>query len=523
MKVLFTDQISDEGRKIITNSGIEVIDVSAEWPTDSIELSEIDGWVLRSGTLLTNELIEKSSKLKVIGRAGVGVDNIDIQAATINGVLVMNTPDANTTSAAEHTVALLLALSRNIHEGYHSMIHGKWEREKFIGTELNGKTVGVVGLGKIGSEVIKRLYPFKMRILGYDPYIKEKNYDLDYVKFTSLEKLCKESDFISIHVPKTESTIGLFNLKLFNKMKPTAKIINCSRGGIIDEKDLLTALNEEIIGGAALDVFEEEPVTKSPLIKAKNILYTPHLGASTVEAKEGVSKAICAQVRDYLLNGSIGNALNIPILDMDLLRRLEPYLKLSEKLGALHQQIASGPVDIVSITTAGTLKETNVITLAFLKGFLQEIHGSTVNYINAAAVAENSGIAIEETYSHTKIDYSNLISSTVNINGRTISIRGSLFGDSLPRIVYFDGFHMDLNPTGKILLVYNKDIPGVIGKVGTLLGDMKVNIAGYQLGRKENSDIAIGIVRLDSEPSPNIIERISDLDEVISAKVVALD
>ena len=343
------------------------------------------------------------------------------------------------------------------------------------------------------------------------------------MEFTNLDSLCSDSDFITIHVPKTESTVDLFNLERFKTMKPTSKIINCSRGGIINEEDLLTALNENIIGGAALDVFEQEPATNSNILKAKNILFTPHLGASTLEAKEGVSKAICSQVRDYLLDGKIGNALNIPVSDMNLINNLEPFLNLAEKLGSLHQQIASGPIDTVSITTAGSLKETNLVALAFLKGFLQEIHGSTVNYINATAVAESTGIQIEETYNHSKINYSNLISSEVDINGDLFSIRGSLFGDSLPRIVYLDGFHMDLVPEGKALLVYNKDIPGVIGKVGTLLGNVKVNIAGYQLGRKEDSDIAIGVVRLDSEPSSDVIERIADLDEVISATIVSFD
>ena len=523
MKVIFTDPISDEGKIILTSSGIEVIDLTDQWPTDNIDLSDIHGWIVRSNTKLSEKIIANCKNLNVIGRAGVGVDNIDLNAATMNGVLVMNTPDANTISAAEHTVALILALSRNIHEGYHSMVHGKWEREKFIGTELNNKTIGVIGLGKIGSEVIKRLHPFKMRILGFDPYIKDKNYDLDYVEFTNLDSLCSDSDFITIHVPKTESTVGLFNLERFKTMKPTSKIVNCSRGGIINEKDLFTALNENIIGGAALDVFEQEPATNSNILKAKNILFTPHLGASTLEAKEGVSKAICSQVRDYLLDGKIGNALNIPASDMNLINNLEPFLNLAEKLGSLHQQIASGPIDTVSITTAGSLKETNLVALAFLKGFLQEIHGSTVNYINATSVAESTGIQIEETYNHSKINYSNLISSEVDINGDLFSIRGSLFGDSLPRIVYLDGFHMDLVPEGKALLVYNKDIPGVIGKVGTLLGNVKVNIAGYQLGRKENSDIAIGVVRLDSEPSSDVIERIADLDEVISATIVSFD
>ncbi|HJM11003.1 MAG TPA: hydroxyacid dehydrogenase, partial [Candidatus Marinimicrobia bacterium] len=340
MKVLVTDPISDEGKQILMDADIKVEDASEEKPSSKLDLSDIDGWIVRSGTTVTSENIEQAENLRVIGRAGVGVDNIDIHAATMNGVLVMNTPDANTISATEHTVALILALARNVHKGYHSMFHGKWEREKLIGTELRNKTIGVVGLGKIGTEVIKRLHPFKINVLGFDPYINKNNYELDYVEIVELDILCKKSDFITIHVPKTDSTVGLFDLDRLKMMKPTAQIVNCARGGIIDENALLVALNDGIISGAALDVFESEPVTDSPLVKANNILFTPHLGASTVEAKQGVSTAVCEQVRDYLVNETIGNALNIHISDMDLLKSLEPYLKLAEQLGILHQQIA---------------------------------------------------------------------------------------------------------------------------------------------------------------------------------------
>ncbi|MBQ83557.1 MAG: phosphoglycerate dehydrogenase, partial [Candidatus Marinimicrobia bacterium] len=271
MKVLVTDPISDEGKRILTDADIKVEDASGEKSSSKLDLSDIDGWIVRSGTTVTAKNIEQAENLRVIGRAGVGVDNIDIHAATMNGVLVMNTPDANTISATEHTVALILALARNVHEGYHSMIHGKWEREKLIGTELRNKTIGVVGLGKIGTEVIKRLHPFKINVLGFDPYINKNNYELDYVEIVELDNLCKKSDFITIHVPKTDSTVGLFDLDRLKMMKPTAQIVNCARGGIIDEDALLVALNDGLISGAALDVFESEPVTDSPLVKANNI------------------------------------------------------------------------------------------------------------------------------------------------------------------------------------------------------------------------------------------------------------
>ena len=521
-KVLVTDPISEEGKKILLESSIEVIDGSDK-NLEDVDLTQINGWIIRSGTTITSDLIKKATNLKVIGRAGVGVDNIDINAATLNGVLVMNTPDANTISAAEHTIALLLSLSRNVHEGYHAMVHGRWDRHKFIGSELQNKSIGIVGLGKIGTEVIKRLHAFDMKILGYDPYVKKGSYELDYVEIIEeLDELCKESDYISIHIPRTKKTTGLFNIEKFKLMKPSARIINCSRGGIIDEDDLFEALENNIIGGAALDVFNEEPVKDIPLLKAKNILYTPHLGASTQEAKQGVSTTICESIRDYLNEQKIGSAINIPITDMSILKSLEPHLNLAEKLGIFMQQLANPPIDTMSISTGGSLKDVNIITLAFLKGFFKNIHDENVNYINASAVAEKAGILFDETYSHKKINYDNEISVTIN---NTITIKGSLFDGSLPRIVQIDGFDLDLVPDGKFILMYNRDVPGVIGKVGSLLGKLNINIDGYYNSTNKNTEnkSAIGLVKIHSNPNQSILDQIIAFEEVISAHIISLD
>jgi len=523
MKVIITDPIDEWGLSILKDAGLEIINIPFKNREKILQvLPDIDAWILRSGTKVTADLIDQALNLKAIGRAGVGVDNIDLQAATHRGVVVMNTPGVNTVSAAEHTVALILTLARNVHEGHISLRKGKWDRHQLVGTELLNKTLGVVGLGKVGTAVIKRLHHFGMKILGYDPFIKKEHYELEYVDFVDLNDLCKNSDIITLHIPATSKTKGLFDIIRLKTMKSTALLINCARGGIINEDDLKKALNQNIIAGAAVDVFENEPIKDSPLLSVKNILFTPHLGASTREAKTGVSRAICNQIRDFLIEGKVENALNIPIADLSLLTTLEPYLDLTEILASIHQQLLSKPAEKIVIETQGTLKHVKLITLAFLKGFLDKIHGSSVNFVNAATVAESHGIHIQETYSYGESDYSNVISTYVSSGDYSLTIRGSLFSEKHPRVVYFDGFHLDLNPKGNMLLVYNKDVPGVVGKVGTFLGNHGVNIAGYQLSRKSTSKLAFGIIRLDEPLNEKDREQLSQIEEIIDVKQIVI-
>jgi len=523
MKVIVTDPIDEWGKSILKDSGIDVVDISFKNRNKIVKvLPEIDGWILRSGTKVTSDLLDKATHLKVIGRAGVGVDNVDIHAATQRGVVVMNTPGVNTISAAEHTIALILTLARNVHEGYTSLREGKWNRHQLMGTELHDKTLGVVGLGKVGTAVIKRLNHFGMKILGYDPYIKQDHYELDYVEFAELDDVCRNSDIITLHIPETSTTKDLFDINRFKMMKSSALFVNCARGGIIVEEDLRKALDENIIAGAAVDVFENEPAKDSPLLSARNILFTPHLGASTREAKVGVSKVICSQIRDFLIDGNIENAINIPIADLSLLKTLEPFLNLAEKLANMHQQLVPTLPERIIVVTQGTLKDVKLVTLAFLKGFLENIHGSSVNFVNAAAVAESHGIEVQETYSHGEGDYSNVISTNVSSGNYSLTIRGSLFSEKQPRIIYFDGFHLDLNPKGNMLFVYNKDVPGVVGKVGTFLGNHGVNIAGYQLSRKSDSHLAFGIIRLDEPLDEDDLQKLSQIEEIINVKQLVL-
>lgn len=346
IQILVTDPLSDAGISVLENAKIKVVVDSNANKQDLLKIvPEIDGWIIRSGTIIDKDLIHAAKKLQVIGRAGVGVDNIDLPAATQKGIIVMNTPDVNTVSAAEHTIGIMLSLARNISIANQRLNSGKWDRNNLVGTELRNKTIGIVGLGKIGREVMTRCLSFGMRVIGCDPYITDNIFSSDDVRLTDLDTLTKESDFISVHVPKLDSTNNLFDLERIKLMKSTSMIINVARGGIINEQDLAFAVKEGIIAGAAVDVFVNEPIEKDhPLINIDNILITPHLGASTKEAKEGVSVTICELVRDYLINNKLSSALNIPITDMNILKQIQPHLLLSERMGIIQGQLAQGAI-----------------------------------------------------------------------------------------------------------------------------------------------------------------------------------
>ncbi len=515
MKILVSDPISKKGMEILKSADFEILDYQQDDININI-LPEIDGWVIRSGTKIGKEYLSKTNNLQVIGRAGVGVDNIDISEATKSGVIVMNTPDSNTISAAEHSFALITTLSRNIQKGHLGLMNGEWNRHELVGIELKGKTLGVVGLGRIGREVIKRAHSFDMKILGYDPFISQEMFNPDEVKVVDLDTLSAESDFITLHVPMLDSTRNLFNYDRMSKMKSSARIINVARGGIINEDDLAKALNEGIIAGAAIDVFTSEPINGDhPLVSAKNILLTPHLGASTKEAKEGVSTSICEQICDFLKHGKINNALNMPVSNMEELKKLEPYLNLANKIGQLQSQLSKGAINNIQFECYGTLEETKPLVLSFLKGLLENVSGSRVNFVNAFAVAEERGISVEHSYSSKKISYTNLIQTFVESESGEIKIGGSAFSDDHLRIVNLMGYQVDFKPTGNMLFLKNKDVPGVIGKVGTMLGDQNVNIAEYHLSRSKESDIAYAIIKLDNPATSAVLNSLSVLNDLL--------
>ncbi len=515
MKVIVSDPISEDGLRILKDHNIEVINVDGhnidEYYND---IKTAEGWIIRSGTTIDSKIIKKAINLSVIGRAGVGVDNIDISAATRRGIVVMNTPDANTISAAEHTMALILALSRNVSSGHNGLSKGEWNRHLLIGSELHGKTIGIVGLGKIGREVMKRCKAFNMNILGYDPYIQDDFFRDDELKICNLESLIKKSDYITLHIPLTSNTKNLFDYDNLVKMKKEARIINVARGGIINENDLAKVLIEKNISGAALDVFESEPLNiNSPLLSSPNIILTPHLGASTREAKEGVSISICNQIKNFLINEELDNAINIPFKNFAHLKEMAPFLQLSELLGCIHSQVFDGPIRSVAITCYGSINDTKPIGLSFLRSLLKNRVPERVNYINADALAKELGIEVSINFSTSDSNYSNLISAVVT-SEKDILIEGSIFDDNLPRLVNIFGYKMEVNPTGTLLFVQNDDVPGVIGKVGTLLGDNKINIAAYLLSREKNKNLAFAVIRLDHTIEPEIIDMLNNIEEL---------
>jgi len=522
MKVLVSDPITKAGMTILKEADFDVVylpDASDDEKADACK--DVHGWVVRSGTQATANMINSAENLQVIGRAGVGTDNIDISAATRKGIVVMNTPDVNTISAAEHTVAMMLALSRNIPLGHGGIIKGQWNRNALVGTELRNKTLGVVGLGKIGREVIQRSRSFNMNILGFDPYVSQDMFDDEEVRVVDLDTLTSESDYITLHVPFIDSTKDLFDFDRLCRMKDSARIINVARGGIINEADLAKALNEDKIAGAAIDVFTSEPIGENnPLVKAKNIVMTPHLGASTAEAKEGVSLAVCEQVRDYLLHEKLANAINMPISDLAKLKEIQPNLDLSEAMGKLQSQLETGVIQKVHIECAGSMEETKPAMLAFLKGLLSSRIPDRVNYVNAESLALDLGIKIEYSYSSNCGSYENLIRTQVTGENGSNQINGSIFENKRLRLVKILGYEMDITPRGTLLFVHNKDVPGVVGKVGTALGSSQINIGAYILSRDSVDGEAFAVIRVDNEVPEKILTELADMQEIISIQQI---
>ena len=524
MKILITDALSEMGLNMLREAEYEVvykINPSSDELTSLI--SDIDGWIVRSGTKISKENIEDAKKLQIIGRAGVGTDNIDIDAATSRGIVVMNVPDGNTISAAEHTMAMILALSRNISIGHMGLMKGEWNRNALVGNELQRKKLGVVGLGKIGREVIKRALSYDMKILGYDPYVSKDQFDENEVTVVDLDTLTKESDYITLHLPINDSTRNLFDYNRLLMMKKTSRIINVARGGIINENDLSNALNNDIISGAAIDVFSKEPLNpESKLIKSKNILLTPHLGASTFEAKEGVTLSVCNQIIEFFDNGKLINAINIPIADTSLINKLASYYKLSEVIGSAQAQLTNGPVENVEVTCFGSAEDSKSISLAFLKGLLSKMTDNRINFINAGAVAKERGIKFSHMYSNDDTPYLNIIETQVLSGGESITISGSVYGENHIRIINIMGFEIDLRPNGTMLFIKNMDVPGVVGKVGTILGNNKVNISGYLLSKMKNKDYAYSVIKIDDNIGAEVIDKINALSEILEVKQLQL-
>ena len=522
MKVLISDPITDAGIAILNDAGFEIVYLPNSEPDEIQDVAkDVHAWIIRSGTNITADMIQSANNLQVIGRAGVGVDNIDFPSATRKGIVVMNTPDVNTISAAEHTVALMLTSSRNIHRGHGGLEKGEWNRHELVGTELLNKTLGIVGLGKIGREVMERCRSFGMKLIGYDPFVSQDMFSEEDIKIVDLDTLTEMADFITVHVPLNDQTRDLFDYNRLCKMKYSARIINVARGGIINEPDLARAVSEEKIAGAAIDVFTSEPIDSShPLIGVQNIVLTPHLGASTQEAKEGVSRAICEQVRDCLLYEKLSNALNMPISDMANIKEIKPYLDLAELLGHLQSQIAEGPISHISIECFGSADEIKPISLACLKGLLQSRIPERINYINAETVAKDLGIEINMNYSTSESSYLNLISTKVIIGDISYRLDGSVFDDKRPRLVNIMSRKMEITPEGTMLMVENKDVPGVIGNVGSLLGSLNINIAAYILDRNSEDENAFAVIRVENPLTDDALDHLRNIDDIQSVNQI---
>lgn len=524
-KVLVSDKLEKEGLDILT--GEKSIQVDCKFGLPAAELKQIikdyDALIVRSGTQVTADILESADKLKVIGRAGVGLDNVDLEAATKKGVVAMNTPSGNTTSTAEHTMSLILALSRNIPQAVASVRAGKWERPKFTGTELYGKTLGIIGLGRIGSTVAKMAQGFGMKIIGYDPFLSVEMAAKAGIQSMELEAIYKAADYITVHIPKTEETTNLIGAPQIALMKKTVRLINCARGGIIDEKALVQALKDKRIAGAALDVYDVEPPDFSlELFKLENCVTTPHLGASTSEAQVNVAIEIAQAVKDALLGNGIRNAANFPSLSAEAYKGVEPYLNLGERMGKFAGQLVQGRISGVKITYSGsvTKQKTAAITMALAKGILTPVLGQTVNNINALNMLKERGVNLQEIVSNEEGEYVNSIALDISTEKENLSLLGTLTSNKQPRIVKINNVYVETTPAGHMLFINNNDKPGIVGAVGTILAEAHINIAGITLGRENQQGVAVSVVNVDSQIPEEVLTKLRQTKNILFVKVV---
>jgi len=525
MKVLISDNLSTRGVEILKKAGLEV-EFRSKTSAEEIEkmIGDYDALIIRSATKVTAGLLEKAGKLKVIGRAGSGLDNVDIPAATKKGVVVMNTPGGNTVTTAEHTIGMIFACARMIPQAYASLKAGKWEKKKYEGIELFDKTLGIVGLGAIGGVVANRCAALGMKILAFDPFISTEKAKQLGIELADLETIYRRSDFITLHTPKTKETANLINKDTLAKMKDGVRIINCARGGIVNEADLFEALKSGKVGGAAFDVFEKEPPENHPLLTLDNFIATPHLGASTREAQENVATAVAEQIVDYLIAGTVRNAVNVPSVPADQLPSLSPYINLAERMGLFTAQVIEGGITQVTVEYSGDVSNLKLepVTLAALKGLLTPIIQENVNYVNAPLIAKDRGIEVKVSKTDDTKEYTSLITLTVKAGGKDACVSGTLNSKKEPRIIQVDNFPMETVPEGDMLVLMNNDKPGVIGGIGTLMGQNGINIARMQFGREKQGGRAMSVVSVDSVIPDTVMDAVRKLPNVLSVKQVRI-
>ncbi len=519
-KVLIADKLSPRAAEIFTERGIET-DVKIGLDRDALIdiIADYDGLAVRSATKATEKVIAAADRLKVIGRAGIGVDNIDIKAATARGIIVMNTPFGNSITTAEHAIALMLALARQIPQANASTHAGKWEKSRFMGVEVTGKTLGIIGCGNIGSIVAERALGLRMKVIAYDPFLSpERAFDLGVEK-VELDELYRRADFISLHTPKTEKTANMIDAEALAAMREGVRIINCARGGLIVEEDLKAALESGQVAGAALDVFANEPAHENPLFGMENVICTPHLGASTSEAQENVAIQVAEQMSDYLLTGAITNAINFPSISAEEAPKLAPFVRLAEQLGSFAGQITHTAVKEVRIEYAGDVAEMNTraLTAALLAGVLKPLL-EDANMVSAPVLAKERGIAVIETTRGQQGAYESYIHLTLKTERQDRSVAGTVFSDGKPRIIQVKGIDMEAELCPHVLYTVNADKPGYIGALGALLGDAGVNISTFNLGRSEPGGEAIAIIGTDELVTEEVLEKVRALPHVVFAE-----
>lgn len=514
-KVLASDKLSKDGIEIIKKAGFE-IDSKTGLPEDELVkiIGDYDALIVRSETKVTPKIIKAGKKLRIIGRAGVGVDNIDLPSATAQGIIVVNSPEGNTIAAAEHTLAMMLSMARKIPQAYCSLVKDhQWDRSKFKGVELYGKTLGVVGLGKIGSHVAKCSIGLGMKVIAYDPFASQEHADnLGATLLKNIDEVLKNADFLTFHIPKTAETKNMINKEKFALMKKGVKIVNCARGGIIVEKDLAEACQSGQVGGAAIDVFETEPTTESPLFGLDNVVAVAHLGASTEEAQVNVAIDVAEQIVEVLKGGDASAPVNIPTMKPALMEPVRPYIKLAEKLGKFLGQVIEGSISEIEVIYKGDLAKIEIapLTTVVVKGVLEGINPEgIVNFVNAPLIAKEKNIKIKESKTETLDDFSNAITLKVFTQKGVHRVTGTVFATIGERIVSVDGFNLEAIPEGNLLMVANEDTPGIVGKIGVVLGENKINIAGMQVGRDKVNGNAVMLINIDSELPDSVLKTIS--------------
>ena len=521
-KVLISDALSPAAIAIFKDRGIEV-DFQPNLGKDKEKLAQaidgFDGLAIRSATKVTAKLLEKANGLKVIGRAGIGVDNVDIPAATARGIIVMNTPFGNSITTAEHALTLMLALARQIPEADASTRAGKWEKNKFLGVEIFGKTLGVIGCGNIGSIVADRAIGMKMKVIAYDPFLSdERALDLGVEK-VELEDLLRRADFITLHTPLTDKTKNIISADALKLVKKSLRLVNCARGGLIDEAALFDALSAGRIAGAALDVFVTEPATDSPLFKLLNVVCTPHLGAATTEAQENVALQVAEQMSDYLIRGAISNAVNFPSITAEEAPKLKPFIALAERLGSFSGQLTETGISRLQITYEGVVAQMNTraLTSAAIAGLLRPML-QDINVVSAPIVAKERGIVVEETRREAAGDYESLITLTITSDRQSRHVSGTVYADGRPRIVNIKGIRMDAEFGPSMIYITNLDKPGFIGKFSSTLGDAGINIATFHVGREGVGGNAVALIEIDGELPPDVLTAVRALPQVQQAK-----